>query len=176
MTTNQFDGHRFSTLDVVEQNGPDSTDLELVAYTASCSCGWKGSSVSPGMEGKGGYNGPVAHGITLGEEEEAELAAEKEWLEEHIDGISHTLLPPALADQIRSLGEQIDALIEADKPMNALSAIRLSGGYFSRQARDAALRASYLDHSWAQIGEALGISKQAAWERYGKPRPERNPE
>ncbi|MEU9057773.1 hypothetical protein AB0D13_02460 [Streptomyces sp. NPDC048430] len=57
--------------------------------------------------------------------------------------------------------------------MAALAAIRLSGGYFARQARDAALRASFLDHSWSQIGEALGISKQAAWERYGKSRPER---
>ncbi|MFD7771110.1 hypothetical protein [Streptomyces sp. NPDC059787] len=29
-----------------------------------------------------------------------------------------------------------------------------------------------LDHSWSQIGQSLGISKQAAWERYGKSRPE----
>ncbi|MFI2318433.1 hypothetical protein [Streptomyces sp. CB00072] len=56
--------------------------------------------------------------------------------------------------------------------MAALAAIRLSGGYFARQARDAALRASYLDHSWSQIGDALGISKQAAWERYGRSRRE----
>lgn len=55
--------------------------------------------------------------------------------------------------------------------MAALAAIRLSGGYFARQARYAALRASYLDHSWSQIGDALGISKQVAWERYGKSRP-----
>jgi hypothetical protein len=174
VTTNQFDGHQFRTLDVVEQTGPAPEDLDLVALASSCSCGWKGTTISPGMEGKGGYNGPVAHPLTLGQEDEAERDAEQEWLDEHIAEIAHTLVPPALADQIRSLGEQLDALIEADKPMSALSAIRLSGGYFARQARDAALRASYLDHSWSQIGEALGISKQAAWERYGKARPERS--
>jgi hypothetical protein len=64
-------------------------------------------------------------------------------------------------------------LIREDKAMAALAAIRLSDGYFARQARDAALRASFLDHFWAQIGDALGISKRAAWERYGKARPER---
>ncbi|MFE6056850.1 hypothetical protein ACFQ6N_39445 [Kitasatospora sp. NPDC056446] len=91
---------------------------------------------------------------------------------EHILGLADTAVPYALADQIRSVSRQLDALIEADKPMAALAAIRLSGGYFARQARDAALRASFLDNSWAEIGEALGISKQAAWERCGKARRE----
>ncbi|MFE1271307.1 hypothetical protein [Streptomyces sp. NPDC058758] len=175
MTTNQFDGHRFDTIPVLDQRGPDPHDVELVAVAARCSCGWKGSTVSPGMEGKGGYNGPVAHHLT-DVDGEAELAAEQEWLEEHIGDIEHTLVPTSLANEIRSVAKQLDALIEADKPMNALAAIRMSGGYFSSQARDAALRASYLDHSWSQIGEALGISKQAAWERYGKFRPERTSE
>jgi hypothetical protein len=124
------------------------------------------------MEGKDGCRGGASHPITL-EEGEAERAAEQEWLDEHIAVIGATAVPAALADQIRSVGDQLDVLIEADRPMAALAAIRLSGGYFARQARDAALRASFLDHSWAQIGDALGISKQAAWERYGKSRPER---
>ncbi|GAB2777138.1 hypothetical protein GCM10027073_07200 [Streptomyces chlorus] len=167
MTTYQFDGHRFDTLTVLDES--DDEYPAPVGVAASCSCGWRGADALPGMEGKGGYRGSASHPITL-EEGEAERAAKQEWLDEHI---AETAVPAALADQIRSVGEQLDALIEADKPMAALAAIRLSGGYFARQARDAALRASFLDHSWSQIGDALGISKQAAWERYGKSRPER---
>jgi hypothetical protein len=122
----------------------------------------------PITAGKGGYQGGEAHVIT-DEEGEAERAAMAEWRDEHLVFIEDSAIPAALAKHIRDVGEQLDALIQADKPM---AAIRLSEGNFARQARDAALRASYLDHSWSQIGEALGISKQAAWERYGKVRPE----
>ncbi|MYW76745.1 hypothetical protein F610DRAFT_06966 [Streptomyces sp. LaPpAH-199] len=170
MTTHQFDGHRFDTQVVLKdaEDGP-----EAVGLAAKCSCGWRGGDGDPGMEGKGGFAGPFCHPVSLTEdgEAEAEQAAEQEWLEDHIAG--GAVVPAALADQIRSVGEQLDAMIEADEPMAVLAAIRLSGGYFARQARDAAMRASYLDHSWSQIGEALGISKQAAWERYGKSRPEK---
>ncbi|GAA2581734.1 hypothetical protein [Streptomyces lienomycini] len=169
MAIDQFDGHGFAPLPVHEFDGEYH---ELVGMAASCSCGWRGTDVSPGMEGKGGYRGPTAHPITS-EEGEAERAAEQEWLDEHIADFDGAVVSAALANQIRSVGEQLDVLIEADEPMAALVAIRLSGGYFARQARDAALRASFLDHSWSQIGDALGISKQAAWERYGKSRPER---
>jgi hypothetical protein len=169
MTTYQLDGHEFETATVLEESDPEYP--EPVGVAARCSCGWRGADAPPGMEGKGGYRGGASHPITL-EDGEAERAAEQEWLDEHIAEIADTAVPAALAIEIRSVGAQLDALIEADKPMAALAAIRLSGGYFARQARDAALRASYLDHSWSQIGEALGISKQAAWERYGKSRPD----
>lgn len=146
----------------------------MLAFAAGAGaiCGWRGGAAYPGMEGKGGYRGGAAHPFT-DEEGEAEQAAEDEWLTKHVADLADSAVPAALADQIRAVGEQLDTLIRADKPMAALAAIRLSDGYFARQARDAALRASFLDHSWSQIGDALGISKQAAWERYGKSRPER---
>ncbi|MEU4172966.1 hypothetical protein AB0F46_39615 [Streptomyces sp. NPDC026665] len=171
MTSHQFDGHQFGAETVTSY---DEDDLPIpVGLAATCSCGWRGADADPGMEGKGGYRGGTCHPFSLegGDEAEAMRDAEQEWLDEHIADFEGAIVPLTLADQIRSVAEQLDALIEADKPMAALAAIRLSGGYFARQARDAALRASFLDHSWSQIGEALGISKQAAWERYGKSRP-----
>lgn len=168
-TTIEYDGHVFSTRYVLDESDPEF--IVPVGLVAACSCGWLGASAAPGMEGKGGYQGGEAHVIT-DEEGEAERAAMAEWRDEHIIFIEDSAIPAALAKHIRDVGEQLDALIQADKPMAALAAIRLSEGNFARQARDAALRASYLDHSWSQIGEALGISKQAAWERYGKVRPE----
>ncbi|MEU5520659.1 hypothetical protein ABZ759_08145 [Streptomyces sp. NPDC047860] len=169
--TIEYDGHVFDTRMVVDESDPEF--IVPVGVVAVCSCGWTGADAAPGMEGKGGYQGGEAHAITE-EDGEAERAAEAEWRDEHIIFVEDNAIPAPLANQIRDVGEQLDALIKADKPMAALAAIRLSEGNFARQARDAALRASYLDHSWAQIGEALGISKQAAWERYGKVRPEGN--
>ncbi|MBK3630915.1 hypothetical protein JHN59_40240 [Streptomyces sp. MBT49] len=169
MTIYQLDGHRFESRTVLDESDPEF--IVAAGLAASCTCGWVGGDALPGMDGKGGYRGGDSHPIT-DDESEAERAAEKEWLEEHVAVIADITVPAALADQIRSVGEQLDALIQADRPMAALAAIRLSGGYFTRQARDAALRASFLDHSWSQIGEALGITKQSAWERYGKSRPE----
>ncbi|MGW0819445.1 hypothetical protein ACWD00_40755 [Streptomyces viridiviolaceus] len=167
MTTYEFGGHqhRFLALTVLDESDPEF--IEAVGIAAGCSCGWRGAAAPPGMEGKGGYRGGDAHPITH-EEGQAEREAEAEWRDEHVSEFADRAVPAALADQIRGVGDQLDALIMADKPMAALAAIRLSEGNFARQARDAALRASFLDHSWAQIGEALGISKQAAWERYGK--------
>ncbi|WP_033322339.1 hypothetical protein [Streptomyces yerevanensis] len=170
MTTYEFDGHQFNALTVLDESDPEF--IVPVGVAAGCSCGWRGPDALPGMDGKGGYRGGDSHPLT-DEEGEAEQAAEAEWRDEHVAEFADSAVPAALADQIRDVGKQLDALILADKPMAALAAIRLSDGNFARQARDAALRASFLDHSWSQIGEALGISKQAAWERYGKARPER---
>ncbi|MDT0422990.1 hypothetical protein [Streptomyces evansiae] len=173
MTTDQFDGHRFNTAPVLRE---DEDGFDMVGVAAVCSCGWGGADGDPGMEGKPGVTGGSCHPVSYAHDQseaDAEKSAKQEWLEEHIADFEGALVPLALAEQVRSVGKQLDALIEADKPMAALAAIRLSGGYFARQARDAALRASFLDHSWSQIGDALGISKQAAWERYGKSRPDR---
>lgn len=86
MTTYQFDGHRFDTLHVLanEEDGP-----ELVGLAASCSCGWRGADGHPGMEGKSGYRGGSCHPISFPRDyDEAERAAEKEWLDEHIADFS----------------------------------------------------------------------------------------
>ncbi|WP_380286498.1 hypothetical protein [Kitasatospora purpeofusca] len=159
MTAHQlYAGHGFTYLTDVDESDPEHPHVTGIA--AGCQCGWNSDIIHPYLDA----SGEAA--------DQAEIDAEKQWETEHIADLADTAVPYALADQIRSVGRQLDALIEADKPMAALAAIRLSGGYFARQARDAALRASFLDNSWAEIGEALGISKQAAWERYGKARRE----
>ncbi|MYS85443.1 hypothetical protein [Embleya scabrispora] len=167
MAAYDFDGHRFASEATVDYRDPDAPIEGLVA---TCSCGWRGGEGPQHIErGRPGGSYHLYNPYDVGE---AEQAAKNEWLDEHITEFG-PLAPAALADQIRSIGEQLDTLIREDQPMAALAAIRLSDGYFARQARDAALRASFLDNSWSEIGEALGISKQAAWERYGKARPQK---
>jgi hypothetical protein len=162
MTIDQiYDGHRFTAPTVLDESDPEAPFATGVV--AGCSCGWQGTKVYSEHEYVRGQDGGV---VSV-----AERDAANEWRRTHERGLADIAVPVVLADQLRDAGQQLDELIEADRPMAALAAIRLSGGSFARQARDAAMKASLLDNSWSAIGDALGISKQAAWERYGKRQP-----
>ena len=52
--------------------------------------------------------------------------------------------------------EPLDGLREACRVAAALDKL----------TRESVKRARTAGHSWTQIGQALGVSKQAAWERY----------
>jgi hypothetical protein len=52
--------------------------------------------------------------------------------------------------------EPLDGLREACRVSTALEKL----------TRDSVARARDAGHSWTQIGEALGVNKQTAWERY----------
>lgn len=52
--------------------------------------------------------------------------------------------------------EPLDALREACRVSTALDKL----------IRESVRRAREAGHSWTQIGEALGVTKQTAWERY----------
>ncbi|MFJ4513366.1 hypothetical protein [Streptomyces sp. NPDC088816] len=148
-----LDGHLFDSRTVLDESDPENP--YAVGASSACSCGWTGTT-------------EYRLDIEPGREDYAERSARTEWQLDHVTGLMSTTMPSTLAEQIRGIASELDALVEADRPMAALSAIRLSGGLFAEQARSAAQRASYLDHSWSEIGKALGVSKQAAWERYGK--------
>ena len=52
--------------------------------------------------------------------------------------------------------EPLDGLREACRASTALDKL----------TRESVQRAREAGHSWTQIGEALGVTKQTAWERY----------
>ena len=52
--------------------------------------------------------------------------------------------------------EPLDGLREACRVSTALDKL----------ARESVQRAREAGHTWTQIGEALGVTKQTAWERY----------
>jgi hypothetical protein len=62
--------------------------------------------------------------------------------------------------RVRAVGdwesEPLEGLREAHRLSTALDKLE----------RDSVRRARQTGHSWTQIGEALGVTKQAAWERY----------
>lgn len=65
-----------------------------------------------------------------------------------------------------ALDAELEGAIAAD-PLDALAAITQIRTLVSDREREAVRRALD-DHTWAEVGKALGVSKQAAFQRFGK--------
>jgi hypothetical protein len=71
-------------------------------------------------------------------------------------------------DELKSLAH-LDAELEhgiAEDPLGALSAMITVRRAIRERERDAVFLALET-HSWREVGEALGVSKQAAFQRFG---------
>jgi len=55
----------------------------------------------------------------------------------------------------------------ADDPLTALSLITELRSEIAQREHEAVMRALE-EHTWREVGEALGVSKQAAFQRFGK--------
>lgn len=71
-----------------------------------------------------------------------------------------------LADTIEALSNQLGAALEHE-PLVALSAVATAGAVVDEHRRQA-VRVAAQEHSWSEIGDALGVSKQAAQQRFAK--------
>ncbi len=76
-----------------------------------------------------------------------------------------------LADEARRAVEQLDEVLRSaiaeDRPIDALATIRATGDVLAPRSREAAAAATEAGSSWADVGQALGISRQAAHQRLG---------
>lgn len=70
------------------------------------------------------------------------------------------------ATRLRHPGRPMTEAVEADKHWKLLCDAAANKNAAEAQLRDAVQQARAANVSWFQIGEALGMSKQAAWERY----------
>jgi Skp family chaperone for outer membrane proteins len=77
--------------------------------------------------------------------------------------------PEQLPDEARARIEAVDAYlastIEEGKPIEALSTCRALGTVIERRTKEAAQAAVESTWSWTNVGDALGVSKQAAHEK-----------
>jgi hypothetical protein len=81
------------------------------------------------------------------------------------------VLPPTRRIRIVGHGRRIRVRAAGDwdsEPLEGLrEACRVSTA-IDKLTRESVARAREAGHSWAQIGEALGVTKQTAWERYSR--------
>jgi hypothetical protein len=71
-----------------------------------------------------------------------------------------------VAETTEALDTQLSDVAAAD-PLAALVAITSVRAVVAERER-AAVMAALAGHTWREIGEALGVSKQAAFQRFGK--------
>jgi hypothetical protein len=71
-----------------------------------------------------------------------------------------------IADTCSTLEQQLSSEIARD-PLQALSAIDQARRIIDLQQRQA-VRAAVQHHSWAEIGEAMGVTKQAAHQKFAR--------
>src|SRR5215469_13376768 len=70
------------------------------------------------------------------------------------------------AESAKALDAELRQLI-ADDPLTALSRITELRSEIAQREREAVMRALE-EHTWREVGAALGVSKQAAFQRFGK--------
>ncbi|MGA8014621.1 MAG: hypothetical protein WCB85_01740 [Candidatus Dormiibacterota bacterium] len=71
-----------------------------------------------------------------------------------------------LSDTTTSLDHELGAAA-AREPLGALTTISSLRSMLTAHEREA-VRAALARHSWSEIGRAMGVSKQAAFQRFGK--------
>jgi hypothetical protein len=62
-------------------------------------------------------------------------------------------------------------LQEADQPLDRIAAVRALGEQTTAMLSAAVLAARRSGVTWQQVGEVLGVSRQAAFQRFGRPEP-----
>jgi len=62
-------------------------------------------------------------------------------------------------------------LQEADQPLDRIAAVRALGDQTTAMLSAAVVAARQSGVTWQQVGEVLGVSRQAAFQRFGRPEP-----
>ncbi|GAA2729037.1 hypothetical protein [Actinocorallia aurantiaca] len=118
----------------------------FIGCQAACSCGWIDRRRFPATP-EGAKN------------------AEYQWLSRHIPSLLAAAPPRELVIKSTLLCEQTMKLA-AERPLAALSLLSQVEAWQRALLNQAAAQAREIGASWAEIGETMGISKQAAHERF----------
>lgn len=128
---------------------PNGRRPEFVGYVAACACGWTDDQRFPPTEA-------------------GRKAAEAEWSDKHVRTLILAMdeqMPRPLAAKATVLRNQIIDLI-GKRPNAALRTLAYVESWQQALLDQAVAAARAEGRSWADIGVALGITKQAAHERF----------
>ncbi|WP_188192158.1 hypothetical protein [Nonomuraea sp. SYSU D8015] len=118
----------------------------FVGYQAACSCGWADRRRFPATP-------------------EGAKEAEYRWWSRHTPPLLAAAPPSWLVTKSNLLCEQIVKLA-AERPLAALTLLSQVESWQRTLLDQAVAGAREAGASWAEVGEAMGISKQAAHERF----------
>ncbi|MFI7613532.1 hypothetical protein ACIBP6_20110 [Nonomuraea terrae] len=119
---------------------------DFVGYQATCSCGWTDRRRYPATP-------------------EGTKEAEYRWWSRHAGPLSMAAPPSWLVIKSDLLCQQIVGLT-ADRPLAALTLLSQVESWQRTLLDQAVAAARQNGSSWAEVGEAMGISKQSAHERF----------
>lgn len=138
--------------------GPEVID----ALVPACACGWRGVPVV--------LERSYPRWDELTEVERAHVdQGHAEWAA-HIGQLLRDVPPARLLDDLDNLLDRIGALTD-DRPLAALVLIGQLTGRADQLAHQAADIARGAGTTWEDIGQALGVTRQAAAERFRRPAP-----
>lgn len=123
------------------------------AMVPACECGWQGTPV------------PVAG---VDEAEDLRSVARIAWRTEHAAGLLAAAPPYDLGRELDGALDRV-AELAGDRPVAALALLRQITTRADRVAHAAAGEARRRGSTWEEIGAALGVSRQAAAERFRRP-------
>lgn len=139
--------------------GPEVID----ALVPACACGWHGVPIV--------LDGPCADNAALRAMEEAHTDRGRgEWETTHLSWVLRDVPPGALLDDLDAPLDRVGALVD-DRPLAALVLLRQATSRADRLAHQAADIARGAGTTWEDIGQALGVTRQAAAERFRRPAP-----
>jgi hypothetical protein len=125
----------------------DDPGVEPAWLLPACVCGWRGERI------------PY--------EPQAEDAARAQW-DSHMDDVTVYLLTVAKAAEV--LVDTLEAARNAGefdgRPLAVIKALRVTQTHIGSQLAAAVGAARARELSWEHIGEALGVTRQTAHERY----------
>lgn len=124
---------------------PDEADREASGYRAICSCGWNGSADHPLSQ----------PGLT---------AASLDW-SQHVKPLLAVAPPVWLLSRSHAVRDAVTEL-SSSWPLQALAVLVDIERWQRALSEQAVAQARAAGHSWAEIGAALGVTKQSAHERF----------
>jgi hypothetical protein len=129
-----------TVVDVAEAAGP------VQGYLAACECGWLDQHTLPANE-------------------QGRTATAEQWWRAHAIPMANTEVPGWLLVKSDVLREQVEILL-ANQPESALKLLAEVDGWRRQLTERAVASARERGLPWSTVGSALGISRQAAHERF----------
>ncbi|WP_406002400.1 hypothetical protein [Streptomyces sp. NBC_00829] len=145
-----WNGHAWQEEDSWQNTGLVTFDLRSgapAALRAECQCAWHGPSH------------PVSDSPA-----KAAVAVKADW-EKHLAAKTEAMYPVDVADDLDDLFGRLYSLAQ-QQPLATLAALRELEGRTEPLRVVAVARARYRKEPWQKLADALGVTRQSAWEKY----------